>query len=57
MRRWFLALTVSAYGAALAASDNNAMTQSVPTLDEFGMIALVAVLCGVAGWLVSRRGK
>jgi ABC-type antimicrobial peptide transport system permease subunit len=30
---------------------------SVPTLDEFGLAALVALVAGVAGWAVRRRAK
>jgi hypothetical protein len=45
--------------AALRASANAALTQvqSVPALDELGMIGLIAALGIAAGWIVKNRRK
>ena len=34
---------------------NNMIVASVPTLDEVGLGALIALVAGVAGWAVRKR--
>lgn len=49
--------------AALAASTpawsafNNLFVAPVPTLDEVGLGALIALVAGIAGWAVRRRNR
>lgn len=43
-------------GIALGQS-NGAFTQTVPTLDEFGLAALVVAVSAAAGWAMKRRQK
>lgn len=42
-----------------AAAANSAFTQaqSVPTLDELGMVGLIVAIGLAAGWIVRNRGK
>lgn len=48
---------------ALAASTpawpafNNLFIAPVPTLDEIGLGALIALVAGIAGWAVRRRNR
>ena len=55
-------IRIAAFFGAIAVSSpawaliNNAfMFQQVPTLDEIGLGALIALVAGVAGWSVRRR--
>jgi hypothetical protein len=34
-----------------------AITQSVPTMDEVGLAALVVAVSGLAGWMLKHRKK
>jgi ABC-type iron transport system FetAB permease component len=43
--------------AVSQAQQNMAMTQSIPALDEIGLIGLVALVGAVAGWVIKRHGK
>ena len=45
--------------ASPAFAGTNGMTffTAVPTLDEFGLGALIALIAGVAGWAVRRRSR
>jgi hypothetical protein len=53
-----LAVVVFATLAVPATAVNNAVFfQSVPTLDEFGLGLLIALVAGVAGWAVRRRSR
>jgi len=54
-----LALAVLAMLAAPAwAGNNNAnFFASVPTLDEVGLAALIALVAGVPGWAAGRRSR
>lgn len=36
---------------------NNAVFLSVPTLDEVGLAALIALVGGAAGWAIRRRNR
>jgi exosortase sorting signal-containing protein len=40
---------------AWAGANGLVFLQSVPTLDEVGLGALIALMAGVAGWSVRRR--
>ena len=57
MTRLALAFT-ACFGAAPAFAQFNEANffQSVPTLDEVGLGALIALVAGVAGWAI-RRSK
>lgn len=52
-----------AFVGAIAASSpawsafNNLFVAPVPTLDEIGLGALIALVAGVAGWAVRRRSR
>lgn len=53
-----LAIALAAFLPTLAhAQANLLLTQSVPALDEYGLIGLVAAVGVVAGWILKRRGK
>lgn len=41
---------------AWAGANNLIFFSSIPTLDEIGLGALIALVAGVAGWAVRRRG-
>ena len=43
-------------GLAIA-DENMLMTQSIPTLDEVGLIGLIALVGVIAGWIIKRNGK
>ncbi len=51
----FLAL-VCAAAPAWSAFNGSAFVQ-IPTLDEVGLGALIALVAGVAGWAVRRRNR
>jgi len=42
---------------AWAGINGSAFFQSIPTLDEVGLAALIALVAGVAGWAAGRRGR
>lgn len=52
----FIAL-LSAAVPAWPAANAVAFIHSVPTLDEVGLGALIALVAGVAGWAVRRRER
>lgn len=54
IRSMVLAISIVLSNAALAGT-NNAVFFTVPTLDEVGIGALVALVGGVAGWAIRRR--
>lgn len=52
------AVSISMAGQAWAAANGSAFLYApVPTLDEAGLSALIAVVAGVAGWALRRRGR
>lgn len=60
-RRLSAALTAVALGLASTPASAGRINdlvflQTVPTLDEIGLGALIALVAGVAGWAVRRRG-
>ena len=48
--------TIAASSPAWSAF-NNLFVAPVPTLDEIGLGALIALVAGVAGWAVRRRSR
>ena len=50
-----LALATTASAPAWALMNNAFLFQAVPTLDEIGLGALIALMAGVAGWSVRKR--
>jgi hypothetical protein len=56
MRLLALALFTVVAAPALAANDA-VFFQSIPTLDEVGLAALIALVAGVAGWAAGRRSR
>ena len=42
---------------AWAGQNGAAFFQSIPTLDEVGLAALIALVAGVAGWAAGRRSR
>lgn len=53
----FLALTSVAAPAWSAANAMAFVYPSIPTLDEFGLGALIALVAGVAGWSIRKRSR
>ena len=53
----FVALISIAAPAWSAANGSAFLQQPIPTLDEFGLSALIALVAGVAGWAIRRRGR
>ena len=52
------AFSISMAGQAWAAANGSAFLYApVPTLDEMGLSALIAVVAGVAGWALRKRGR
>ncbi|HET9339163.1 MAG TPA: IPTL-CTERM sorting domain-containing protein [Casimicrobiaceae bacterium] len=51
-----VAWTALSSAPALAQFNAANFLQSIPTLDEFGLGALIALVAGVAGWAI-RRSK
>ena len=43
--------------AAQAQTNNLNFFQAIPTLDEVGLGALIALVAGVAGWILRRKHK
>lgn len=51
-------VSISMAGQAWGAANGSAFLYApVPTLDEVGLSALIAVVAGVAGWALRRRGR
>ena len=51
-------VSISMAGQAWSAANASAFLYApVPTLDEAGLSALIAVVAGVAGWALRRRGR
>ncbi|HEY8244679.1 MAG TPA: IPTL-CTERM sorting domain-containing protein [Casimicrobiaceae bacterium] len=58
MRRLALATLATFAAPAWAGGTNGAIFfQSIPTLDEVGLAALIALVAGVAGWAAGRRTR
>jgi hypothetical protein len=58
MTRLILAVAASLLAApALAQFNQLNFLQSVPTLDEIGLGALIALVGGVAGWAIRRSRR
>jgi len=55
-RSILIAMLLTASNAGWAGT-NNAVFLAVPTLDEVGIGVLIALVAGVAGWSVRRRGR
>ena len=53
----FLALTSVAAPAWSAANAMAFVYPSIPTLDEIGLGALIALVAGVAGWSIRKRSR
>lgn len=53
----FIALLSAAVPAWSAANALAFVYSPVPTLDEVGLGVLIALVAGVAGWAVRRRGR
>ncbi|MBK6804185.1 MAG: hypothetical protein IPG84_04645 [Betaproteobacteria bacterium] len=51
-----LALT-SVAAPAWSAANGSAFVQAIPTLDEVGLGALIALVAGVAGWAIRKRSR
>ena len=56
MTRRLLAIAVAAFSTTAWAGVAKGGISSIPTLDEIGLGALIALVAGVAGWAV-RRGS
>jgi len=52
-----LAMVLACLPVASYAQVNMAITQSIPALDEIGLISLVALVGAVAGWAIKRNRK
>ena len=51
-------VSISMAGQAWGAANGSAFLYApVPTLDEVGLSALIAVVAGIAGWALRRRGR
>ena len=57
MMRLALALAAAAAATPALAQFNGLIAIAVPTLDELGLGALIALVAGVAGWAVRRRNR
>jgi hypothetical protein len=57
MRRLALALFALVAAPAWAGNNNLVFFQSIPTLDEVGLAALIALVAAVAGWAAGRRSR
>jgi len=58
MNRCVIAGILAAVAAPAHAGTNGlSFLSSVPTLDEVGLGALIALMAGVAGWAVRRRTR
>lgn len=51
------AAVVAGFALPAQAGLNGLVFVSVPTLDEVGLGALIALVAGVAGWAIRRRDK
>lgn len=54
-RHGFIIAMLLMVSNAASAGVNSATFFSIPTLDEVGLSALIALVGGVAGWAVRRR--
>ena len=52
-----LALTSVAVPAWSAVNGSAFVQASIPTLDEVGLGALIALVAGVAGWAIRKRSR
>lgn len=52
-----VAAGLACFPALSHAQVNELLSQSVPTLNEVGLIGLVALLGFIAGWIIKRNGK
>ncbi|HEY8244678.1 MAG TPA: hypothetical protein VII68_14530 [Casimicrobiaceae bacterium] len=58
MGRLFAAVVLATLAApAWAGKNGGSFFQSIPTLDEVGLAALIALVAGVAGWAAGRRAR
>ena len=57
MRRVALAALATLAAPAAAGVNDGFFFQSIPTLDEAGLAALIGLVAGVAGWGVRRRSR
>lgn len=55
IRRTLGIALASVAGPALAQFNSVTFINNIPTLDEFGLTALIALVAGVGGWLARRR--
>ena len=56
MIRYAMGIALAAVAVPVLAQTNGfAFVASVPALDEFGLVALIALVAGVGGWLARRR--
>jgi hypothetical protein len=55
MKRLALAAVLAVAATPALAQINSRTFVDVPTLDEFGLAALIALVAGVGGWLARRR--
>lgn len=53
----FVALISVAASAWSAVNGSAFLQHPIPTLDEFGLGALIALVAGVAGWAIRLRGR
>lgn len=53
---WTLLAAVIA-SPAIAGTNNLSFFSSVPTLDEIGLGALIAIVAAAAGWALRRRNR
>jgi hypothetical protein len=56
-RRTATAILATLALPAWAGQNGAAFFQSIPTLDEVGLAALIALVAGVAGWAAGRRTR
>jgi len=57
MKSLALAVLAAVAVPAWAQTNDAVFFQSVPTLDEVGLAALIALVAGVAGWAAGRRSR
>ena len=56
-RRLCAAVLTALATPAWAGMNGSVFFQSIPTLDEVGLGALIALVAGMAGWAVRRRSR
>lgn len=57
MKPLALAFLAAVAFPAWAQNNDAVFFQSIPTLDEVGLAALIALVAGVAGWAAGRRSR